>query len=513
MNRYALCLVIVIAASALGSGGCAAPAVGFPWRDLPDDAQRVGAFRAYDADHDGKADFFLFVNEQGRVDRIGYADAGGKAVAVDGKVVGGDGDALRMIVDLDELDLRSAPHVVIILDGIGYDVLRAFYERGHFRYFHPPSRVVAPYPSLTDLCLEDAFNHVPARGMEAKFFDRQANAMAGGSMNYLKGGNQPYDDLLHYRADLILDAIGYVAPRRVFRHELNKAKRAFDKHDSPEFLAYFVSSAGLGTAMGEAGQVEVLTNVERLINQLVYETRGRIRLTLFSDHGHTYTPGRRVPLEKHLTARGWRVVEKLRGPRDVAYVRFGLVTYASFCTDSPADLAADLVTFEGVELASFVEGEGDGRRVVVLGRDGARAVIGHAGDAYRYEPSRGDPLNLLPVLATLEPLPDGSFRDGDLQTATATCEFPMALQRVWRAHHGLVEHTPDVLVSLADNVYSGSRWMAFFATVASTHGSLNRVNSTTFAMTTMGPLPPIMQTRDLAPAIGRLTGEMFPRGK
>jgi len=509
MIRYALRLMvcwIVLAVAAVGVGGCAS-AVNFPWQDIPDDAQRVGAFRAYDGDRGGRADFFLFVNEQGRVDRLGYGTADAGCVA----------DASLEIVHLDDLDLRAARHVVIILDGIGYDVLREFYDQGHLRVFHPPSRVVSPYPSLTDLCLEDALNHIPAAGMEAKYFDRHANAMVGGSMNYLKGANQPYDDLLHYRANLIMDALGYLAPSRVFKHELNNAKKALDKtrNDSPEFLAYFVSSAGLGTALGQAGQIEALVNVERLVNQLLYETRGQIRLTMFADHGHTYTPGRRVPLEKHLAARGWNVVETLQGPRDVAYVRFGLITSASFSTDSPAELAADLVTMEGVELASFACDFPFGPVVVVYGPGGpgSNSAIIHRtdNDAYYYHALQGDPLNYLPILANVPRQEDGSYRDADLLAATADCEYPMALQRLWRAHFGLVEHPPDVIVSLANDVYSGSRWMAFFATVASTHGSLNRVNSTTFAMTTIAPLPPILQSRDLAPALERLLGERFPR--
>ena len=511
----------------------------FPRQDMPEAARRVGAFRAYDVHRDGRANFFLFANDHGRVDRIGFGHLDGFVRTNNPRaVLGRTGGTPLEIVCLDHLDPRTTRHVVIILDGIGYDVLRAFYDQGHLRVFHPPSRVIAPYPSLTDLCLADALDLEPTPGMEAKYFDRHANAMVGGSMSYLKGDNQPYDALLDYRANLIMDAVSYVAPGRVFRHELNNATRAFAKQPpvtfrgagvspacgmgvppmrlegvppSPrsEFLAYFVSSAGLGTAEGEAGQIDVLRDVERLILQLLHETRGQIRLTMFSDHGHTYTPGRRLELEKHLAARGWNVTEKLKGPRDVAYVRFGLVTSASFSTDSPAELAADLVTIEGVELASHA----DGQSVVVYSHDGGKAIIRRADDAYRYEVLQGDPLKLLPALENVPAQPDGSYRDADLLTATVDGQYPFALQRLWRAHFDLVENPPDVIVSLADAYYSGSRWMNFFATVASTHGSLNRVNSTTFAMTTMGPLPPIMQSRDLAPAIGRLLGEPFPRNK
>ena len=42
--------------------------------------------------------------------------------------------------------------------------------------------------------------------------------------------------------------------------------------------------------------------------------------------------------------------------------------------------------------------------------------------------------------------------------------------------------------------------------VTSTHGSLNRMSSTTFVMTMLGDLPPVLPARDVLPALKALRG-------
>jgi len=110
----------------------------------------------------------------------------------------------------------------------------------------PPSRVIAPYPTLTDLCFEDFFGYLPVRGYEAEYYDHRSGRVAGGSWAYLRGENTPYNRLLHYRANLILDAVAYVLPWQVFGKEINDSKRVFDRRRTQEVRAYYVSSAGVG---------------------------------------------------------------------------------------------------------------------------------------------------------------------------------------------------------------------------------------------------------------------------
>ena len=148
----------------------------------------------------------------------------------------------------------------------------------------------------------------------------------------------------------------------------------------------------------------------------------------------------------------------------------------------------------------------------MLGRGGQKAIVRHRDQEYAYEPIHGDPLRLKATLATLAGK-DGFYDEQDLFRATLTSDYPAALQRLWRAHFDLVKDPADVIASLEDKYYSGSRGFDAFINVASTHGSLNRSNSTTFIMSTVAPLAPAMTSRDIPANMLKMTGQKFPSRK
>ena len=368
-------------------GGCQGP-VNFPLQ--PVDRSPTGN-ASYDVDGDGKVDFVLIAGPRGRITQIGYDDGKG-----------------HRAVDLDKLRVDQCMHVAIILDGLGYDIVRNYVAAGNLRLFHRPSRVICCYPSMTDMAIQDLTGGRPVDGFEAVHFDRQAGKLVGGSDAYLKGTNQPYNRLMDYRADPFTDALGYVAPWTVFLHEVGSVKKRFDtlaKSDSREMLTYLVGTAGVGTAQGANGQRRCLQHVQQLILQLLYETEGRVKFTLMSDHGHSYTESKRTDLEGHLRKHHWRLRSRLDKDRDVVAVSFGLVTYAAFVCRQPEKLAKDLTSAEGVMLASFLDGD----KVVVLGPGDTRATIEHRGGRYRYQSVEGDPLHLARtgVLSSLKANADG----------------------------------------------------------------------------------------------------------
>lgn len=467
----------------------------FPAQSIPSAAQAAGAIAAYDTDGDGQADFFTFADPTGRITRLGYdATPAGQA---------------EHIVDLDKPAAATRRHLVIILDGLGYPVVKGYYDSGGLRLFYPPSRVIAPYPTLTDLALEDALGYVPCEAFEARYYDRARGRIVGGSWAYLTGANQPYNRLLDYRASLIWDALGYVSPWKVFGKEVNDLARLLARSDRQEILSYLVSSAGISTAEGAEGQKRALALVDRLVHQAVWSSRGVIQVTLLSDHGHSYTPGKQLRLDEYLKSKGWRLTDAPRRQRDVAYVRFGLETYASFGCPRPAELAADLAECPGVTVASFAEGDS----VVVRSAGGARAVIRKKAERYSYDAQTGDPLKLRGILASLRADAEGFYDDREVFAATADHEFPDPLQRLWRAHFSVAKCVPDVIVSLANEYYSGAPSFGGSVKVASTHGGLNRANSTTFIMSTAGPLPALMRSADIPAAMTTLLGRPWPANK
>ncbi len=129
--------------------GCQKPLC-FPERSLTAAAQIAKASAAYDTDGDKQADFYTFTDPSGRVTRLGY-----------GALVEGQP---QQIVNLGELAFEGRRHLVVVLDGFGYHVVKDYYDSGGLRMFYPPSRVIAPYPTLTDLAMEDLLGYRALHG-------------------------------------------------------------------------------------------------------------------------------------------------------------------------------------------------------------------------------------------------------------------------------------------------------------------------------------------------------------
>ncbi|RKY25681.1 MAG: hypothetical protein DRP79_06300 [Planctomycetota bacterium] len=483
--------------AALLSAGCAS-GVRFPARPVSECETPLGTRLDYDTSGDGAADYFAYRDKTGRISVVAYD------YSKDGKP--------DSMVRLDSLPVERCRHVLIILDGVAYDLAREYYEEGHLRMFHPPSRVVAPFPGLTDVCIEDALGCIPNLAFEALYYDRRKERLTRGAWDYLYMRNEPFAQLLTYRAHTICDTISYFSPWQIFKHEIKRVKETFDRRDRQDVLVYLVGSAGMGTGNGRKGHVRCLELVERLVNQMTWETRGMVKFTLMADHGHTYTEPERLDIVGRLKEKGWHSVRRLRRPGDFIPVEFGVVTYAAFYTRDAAGLAADIAAIDGVDLAAYHR---DGA-VFVRSSDGC-AVVRERNGRYAYEAQEGDPLQLNGIIAKLSEQgkvdADGFIEDAALFEATLVHVYPDPLRRLWRAFHAEAENVPDVIASLRDDRAFGSGAYDMLVKVKSTHGSLNRRNSTTFIMSTAGPLPPAMRSDEIPGHMSALLGRPFPPGK
>jgi len=460
-------LALVLAA------GCASP-VRFPAAPLASEPAETGFVESYDTDGDGRADYFTTQDEAGRVVRIAYDTTG------DGKP-----DAF---VDLDAIPLSQCRHVTFILDGIGYDTVAEVWREGRLRLFYPPNRIISTFPNMTDLALADVFGTVRPDAYEVVHYDHRTDRIVGGNADYLHFKNEAWARRVAYRAGALMDPLAYLYPDVIFNAELAGFLRIFDRRDRMELFAYFVSVAGLGTRQGAEGQRKVLDRVDRLVQELVWRTRGLVKVTMLSDHGHTLARAERVNFRPLLAEKGWRVVARLERPRDVVPIEYGFVTYASFATRDRAGLAADLAGHPAVDLVTY-----DGGEAVVVEKPGAKATVERRGRRYRYRAEKGDPLELGPIVEKMKA--DGVL-DADLFAddaewfkRTVVHRYPDPLNRLWRAFHGVVEQPPDVVASLKENFFATTEWrLIWIPFVASTHGDLARASSTAFIMSTAGPL-------------------------
>lgn len=494
VRRYVLGLVVMFAALAvLAASGCHKP-VTFPGK--PVTAPRAGAAGetpvGYGIESEDRPDYFEIRDASGRLVRLEFV--------CDGKTES---------VELAKVDRAAVPHIVIGLDGVPFQVVEAMWREGHFRLFPAPTRTVATYPSMTDLCYNELLHTSPSPGFQAKYYDCKKNGIVGGTGNYLSAENSRWKSRLDYRISVWRDGYAYTLPWKLFNDELAGMKRVFDKASGPVTkIGYSSGTAGIGTLFGEKGMREYLEVIERFAQQITYQRRGQVSITLTADHGHNMQSGKRVSFKKYLEERGWRIRDSVSNDNDVATVEYGLVTYSAFNTCKPEKLAADLMGHEAVDLVTYSEGDAV---MVIRGTEKARITAGPQKDANgrpmacRYEPLSGDPLHYGPVIEKLKAagkVSDDGFVDHDACfLETVEHEYPDAPWRIWTGFHFLVSNPANVIASFKDPWFNGSAFFNFMVTELSTHGSLNRVNSVTFVLSNRKGLPAAIQQTEILEAL------------
>ena len=486
MPRIVLSLGLVLAGTLLCSGCASQPTFPAPIEARSENNETV---RAFDTDGDKKVDFWQYQHPGGRKHALAY-------LADNSNQPGGR-------IELDDINAADCPHFLIVLDGVPFELVEQLYREGNFRFFYPPSRVICCFPAMTDLALAELFHSERCYSYQALSFDREANRLSNANSAYLSGRNSPWVPQVSYRCSFWWDTLVYLSPQAVFNHELNGIIRTFRTIDTRQACAYSVGTAGLGTRGGRSAILEYLRTIDRLCEQLIYERRGRVKITLTADHGHNMCQNQRISFRKTLAAGGYRQSKSLREPKDVVPISYGLVTYAEFYTADPAGVAGCLLRNDAVEFACYPSADA----VVVTDRHGqARIRKGETG--FGYDSTNADPLRLAPLIARLRQAgkvsASGEIDSEAFFEATLDHCYPDPLTRIWNAFHGLVDNPPDLIVNLRDGFCHGSRFFhAMIGKVDSTHGSLNQLSSTTFIMTMLGELPPDLRARDILPTLGK----------
>ncbi|MFA5864992.1 MAG: hypothetical protein WC975_09935 [Phycisphaerae bacterium] len=442
--------------------------------------------RCWKIHNPNQCDYFQYYDKNGKIISLGYDDNG------DGKP---DAKVDLLAVGKDD----SCPHYVIMLDGIPYSVLEKMYEEGHFRLFCQPSELVSTFPSMTDLAYSEMLTPGKLLGFEALYYNRESATLSNGDLVYLKGENAPWEKRLNYRAPMLLDPIGYINPRFMFNHEMSGIEKAINRSREGTIFVYTVGTAMVGTKEGGPGIMDCLRRVEILCEKIVYERRGRCRITMLADHGHNLTASSFFDAAEALKKNGYHVTNKLSKPNDVICIQFGLVTYTAVYTSEPAKVASSMLNQEPVDLAIYPD-QVDGEKKIVVRDRGGEAYVSKVNNRYRYEMVKGDPLKLRDIIKKLllagKVDKSGAVDDLALFEATVNHEFPDPLARIWRAFNGMVKYPPDLMLTIRDGWFSGKPGFARSVNVKSTHGSLNWKNSVTFIMSTIKPLPKALRMED-----------------
>jgi len=411
-----------------------------------------------------------------------------------------------------ETKQASVRHLIICVDGVSFETIEEMRAEGRFKLFRAPSRMIAPFPSLTNLALAEILHPAGAsepQGYEDNYFDIAKNKMRGGLLDRFRGGRfikGTFRELFDYHPSAIKSGLGYAAPPvSTYLESLTdilRLKQKFRASREPVFFAYTGASDSLAHLGGERLLKRFLVRLDETIKDIVRESGGRVDVTIFSDHGNDFKGYRRVSLKSAIRRADFKLENKIRSERSVVLPQFGLVGCAVMWTreSNEARLAAAAARVSGVDFTAY---EKDG--VVYLLNEGGTATLERRGRRYRYRATEADPLELSNVVETLrrQGKVDGDdfIADEDWFAATLDNARPDAVRRVFEGVSERVHHRANVIVNLADGYYTGSASLDAFAFLRATHGNLGARQSFGFVLSSARDLPTHLRARDVWRAI------------
>src|SRR5215207_8132931 len=288
---------------------------------------------------------------------------------------------------------QSRPRrLLLCLDGVPHKLIEHAKSRGLFDSFGTPTRLLSPFPTMTNVALSAMLGASPPAGYESLYFDRTARELRGGIRKYI-GRRTPdkipssYMDELDYQEPLPFEFLIYVAPEKIWRADMQRFREKFRAApQTRDYFAFLKATDGLLHAQGPARLAVALESLDKILREIQSYCGDETEIMMFSDHGMNLEENRRVPLALSLERRGFQVV----------IPAFGLCSYAAvYCRDTDVipEVARASVEITGVDFAIY----NDGSDVVVESERGQARIEQRSdpdGFSYRYLVAGGDPLGL-----------------------------------------------------------------------------------------------------------------------
>ncbi len=463
MIRITLCLMLMMMCS-----GCVAPSEHLRF---PSSAHSTTSLeRRFDINGNGKTEFSIVV-EHDRVNRLEYDD--------------NEDGAIDRIYRLSDYSNDDVPHFIILFDSIPFAQVSERYSKADLAWFDPPVKVMPPFPTMSPVIFSRMLGAPPQPGAINQYYDRRSGKRVNRLFERTTGNPNSWERRLHYRLKYWENGLSFLEPRRWFRAELVRAKEAFDKSPDRVTLAYFASTAGMVSKYGREGVDECLDGLEQLCLQLLYERNGAIKISAVADHGHTLRPGTRIDLETMLRTARFTPADRLTRANQVVIEQDGLVNFAGVHTWQPDAVARLLASQPEIRLAMHMNQDA----VVIRDATGSVAIEAR-GDRYRYRPIDADIFRYTSVMDAMRAqgtMDAEGYATADAWfNATIDHEWPETPPRVWKAFHGIVVNTPDVMIVTAPGFYAGLSSFDWYVDMASTHGGLDQIDSATFLLTMTG---------------------------
>src|SRR5215510_16507086 len=164
--------------------------------------------------------------------------------------------------------------LLLCLDGVPHKLIEAAKGRGLFAGFGTPSRLLSPFPTMTNVALSAMFGASPPAGYESLYFDRVAGVQRGGIRKYL-GRRTPdkmpssYMDQLDYQEPLAFEFLIYVAPERVWRADMQRFRERFKAApQGRDYFAFLKATDGLLHAQGPERLAVALESLDKILRAI-----------------------------------------------------------------------------------------------------------------------------------------------------------------------------------------------------------------------------------------------------
>lgn len=395
--------------------------------------------------------------------------------------------------------------LLLCLDGVPHSVIAAAQARGMFGMFRAPTRLLSPFPTMTNIALSTMLKATAPAGYESLYFDSHTRRLAGGISKYVGTRTEAkkpssYMDELDYQEPLPCEFLVYFAPEKICFADFHRfAARLRGTPPQNDFFAFLKATDGLLHIRGADRLQNALIELDHILRDMRSRYGDETEIILFSDHGMCTEEHRRVKLRKHLEAHCYKWLSRMDGEdeQQVVVPAFGLCGYVALYSqneNAANKIAHDLATLEGIDFSLTREGTS---AVVTSLRGVARIHCRREATqkSYAYEQLTGDPLALAAIRNEMEAAgradASGYATEDAWYEATEHHIYPDALANLYGAiFDSRVEHTADVLVSLHDGYYYGATLFGHLARrLLATHGNARAESSTAFLMSTHRNFP------------------------
>src|SRR5260370_22398010 len=161
--------------------------------------------------------------------------------------------------------------LLLCLDGVPHELIEAARSRGLFETFGAPTRLLSPFPTMTNVALSAMFRATPPAGYESLYFDRNARELRGGIKKYL-GRRTPdkipssYMDELDYQEPLAFEFLIYVATDAVWRADMRRFRERFrSTPHTRDFFGFLKATDGLLHIGGPERLTIALRSLDRIL--------------------------------------------------------------------------------------------------------------------------------------------------------------------------------------------------------------------------------------------------------